>query len=144
MYCSSLARRLMLPSLGRDWGRRPNVRPIRLLCLPMRALGIRHLGMQAPISGKHRGNRRESFFCLVGRHDNWREACNGVANVKPKEKLNATALQTPNQKRACEFEMRHSRRQAPAGRKTLSRGATPVTQMQNMKSLEGAKDSRQG
>ena len=40
----------------------------------------------------------DTFFRLVGRHDNWREACNGVANVKPKGKLNATALQMSNQK----------------------------------------------
>ena len=36
----------------------------------------------------------DTFFRLVGRHDNWREACNGVTNAKPKGKLNATALQT--------------------------------------------------
>ena len=40
----------------------------------------------------------DTFFRLVGRHDNWREACTGVANVKPKGKLNATALQISNQK----------------------------------------------
>ena len=40
----------------------------------------------------------DTFFRLVGRHDNWREACNGVANAKPKGKLNATALQISNQK----------------------------------------------
>ena len=40
----------------------------------------------------------DTFFRLVGRHDNWREACTGVANVKPKGKLNATALQMSNQK----------------------------------------------
>ena len=31
----------------------------------------------------------DTFFRLVGRHDNWREACTGVANAKPKGKLNA-------------------------------------------------------
>ena len=40
----------------------------------------------------------DTFFRLVGRHDNWREACTGVANAKPKRKLNAPALQTSNQK----------------------------------------------
>ncbi|EFM02414.1 hypothetical protein HMPREF0658_0665 [Hoylesella marshii DSM 16973 = JCM 13450] len=40
----------------------------------------------------------DTFFRLVGRHDNWREACTGVANAKPKGKLNATALQMSNQK----------------------------------------------
>ena len=40
----------------------------------------------------------DTFFRLVGRHDNWREACNGVANAKPKGKSNARLGQTPNQK----------------------------------------------
>ena len=40
----------------------------------------------------------DTFFRLVGRHDNWREACTGVANAKPKGKLNAQHEQTPNQK----------------------------------------------
>ena len=40
----------------------------------------------------------DTFFRLVGRHDNWREACTGVANVKPKGKLNARLGQTLNQK----------------------------------------------
>ena len=40
----------------------------------------------------------DTFFRLVGRHDNWREACNGVANAKPKGKLNARLGQTPNRK----------------------------------------------
>ena len=40
----------------------------------------------------------DTFFRLVGRHDNWREACTGVANVKPKGKLNAQHEQTPNEK----------------------------------------------
>ncbi|EFM03008.1 hypothetical protein HMPREF0658_0036 [Hoylesella marshii DSM 16973 = JCM 13450] len=40
----------------------------------------------------------DTFFRLVGRHDNWREACNGGANVKPKGKLNAQHEQTPNRK----------------------------------------------
>ena len=40
----------------------------------------------------------DTFFRLVGRHDNWREACTGVANAKPKGKLNARPGQTPNQK----------------------------------------------
>ena len=40
----------------------------------------------------------DTFFRLVGRHDNWREACTGVANAKPKGKLNARHEQTLNQK----------------------------------------------
>ena len=40
----------------------------------------------------------DTFFRLVGCHDNWREVCTGVANVKPKGKLNARLGQTPNQK----------------------------------------------
>ena len=40
----------------------------------------------------------DTFFRLVGRHDNWREVCPAGANAKPKGKLNATALQTLNRK----------------------------------------------
>ena len=40
----------------------------------------------------------DTFFRLVGRHDNWREACPAGANAKPKGKLNAQHEQTPNQK----------------------------------------------
>ena len=61
-------------------------------------LGDKTFGNASPHLGKASRQSAGVFFRLVGRHDNWREACNGVANVKPKEKLNATALQISNQK----------------------------------------------
>ena len=61
-------------------------------------LGDKIFGNASPHLRKASRQSAGVFFRLVGRHDNWREACTGVANAKPKGKLNATALQTPNQK----------------------------------------------
>ena len=38
----------------------------------------------------------DTFFRLIGRHDNRREACPAGANAKPKGKLNARLGQTPH------------------------------------------------
>ena len=73
--------------------------PVYTPVVPANArLGDKTFGNASPHLGKASRQSARVFFRLVGRHDNWREACNGVANAKPKGKLNATALQTSNQK----------------------------------------------
>ena len=47
-------------------------------------LGDKTFGNASPHLGKASRQSAGVFFRLVGRHDNWREACTGIANAKPK------------------------------------------------------------